>query len=1232
MSFPQLRVRSGYSFKSAYGREGDVVKRLKELECATAGLVDVGTWGHVRWEQAATKAELAPMFGVELPIRTITGIVDDEPVFSTHRPRAWMLAEDTRKFYRASSEAFQHEGLMAEEFGAVSGCVRFPGGALHQLSYNMGQYDYIDLNPSSFLHAADGVREARKTGAPIAITSYNDMPSEDQRQFALAWKVRASVGMRHIASEGEIWDKLKLVMTRAEFDQGVRNSIDIADRLAGVKLAKAPMIHMEGSLADLCEEGKVHRLGRGHIGEWTAEYQSRMELELEQIGLKDFDSYFLVVSDLIRYAKKHMLVGPARGSSAGSLVCYLLGITEIDPLPPGLLFQRFIDISRSDLPDIDIDFSDTKRYMAFDYLQEKFGRANVVKLGNISTLKANSVLAQVGKSFGIPYGDTDQIKSAIIEYSSADERYGKGLEDTLTKTAPGEAFKRKWGDAALCMGDLELHPSHSSVHAAGIVVCNDEISDYCTVNAEGIAQIDKPDSEYLNLLKIDALGLRTLGVIEDAGVISNEALYDLKMDDPKVLQVLNDNRMSGIFQFEGQAVRSVANLVNIDNFGKIDNITALARPGPLSSGMAVKYIERVAGREEITYAIPQMKKWLGDTFGVFLYQEQIMSVVKELGLFDWVKTSAIRKAMSGRKGEEFFNKMGADFVAGAITQDVTVEQANSIWQEMVTFGAWGFNKCLAGDTKVMLAHPNQFDGDRPTIEHLYNRYKANPTAWIRQRKTMPVLLCYDEGKKAAFPVMAKDIVCNGPKACVELEFDNGQTVKCTKDHKFIIDGEWKICGDAVVGSEFLRVRRYDQEKDGKTTRSIRPGGHGWAAGESWVDGVRMELNGKTRDEFAFKAKHARSPCEDCATTGKRMEAHHNDFDAGKQRPADLYWLCAGCHKKRHYANGDRSKAYERGQQEGEPLRLVSVKDAGEIVTYDIEMPDPWHNFCLDEGLVTHNSHSYSYAVVTYWTCYLKCYHNIEFAASCLRSAKDEDQTIAILRELKKEGINYTAIDPEFSDMNWKAVDGRIVGGIMNAKGYGPVKAEKYIALRDAGKLTDKQREHLATAEVQFSDLAEAHTKFGHFYENPRLIGVTNGNEILGMHDVKDRDECLVIAKLMKKVVSDENEPIRVKKRGGQVMKGQTQFLDMMLRDDSVDQPMRFRIKHTNFLTMGKSIAEGDANGSWYLIRAWKLPGLPMFIVKKIKRIDNLPPEPVYATDEQLAAIASHEESSRAAEE
>ena len=218
----------------------------------------------------------------------------------------------------------------------------------------------------------------------------------------------------------------------------------------------------------------------------------------------------------------------------------MLRITEVNPLDHDLLFERFIDLNRSDLPDIDIDFSDTKRDMVFEYLAERYGRRNVARIGNVSTLKARSVIARVTERLGIPEKEKFDVLNVLVEYSSGDARYGHALEDTLSQTDPGRRFAAKYPEAAV-MFELENHASHTSVHAAGVIVCNDAIADYCTVGPDGVAHLDKPDTERLNLLKIDALGLRTLGVIEDAGVVTGGQLYALQLNDPEVFRVFNDH-------------------------------------------------------------------------------------------------------------------------------------------------------------------------------------------------------------------------------------------------------------------------------------------------------------------------------------------------------------------------------------------------------------------------------------------------------------------------------------------------------------------------------------------------------------------------------------------------------------------------------------------------------------------------------------------------------------------
>lgn len=673
-SFPQLRVRTEFSFRQGFGPVPAVAAALQGLGCGAAAMVDGGTWGHATWFKQLNKVGIKPMFGTELVL----------PKDDGRKPVAWALAEDTRKFYNFSTAARQPEADLHALFREAKGVIRFAGAALTDPDC----FDFIDLNPASPLQQRAALELHKRTKKPLVITSDNAYPTREDYSAFMAISGKERVTPQHLLTVQELRAWLPM-LTASQFKRAVNNVHEIAERCAST-LQQAKLIHFDGDLTALAAEGKTLRIKLGHIAEWTEEYEQRLQRELAMIAKKEFESYFLVVADLIAWAKQRMLVGPGRGSSAGSLVCYLLRITEVDPLVHELLFERFIDLTRNDLPDIDIDFSDSKREQCFAYLSEKYGPDKVARIGSINNLRAKSVIARVAEKLGIPDREKFDVLNVLVEYSSGDARYGHSLEDTIHQTDPGRKFIAAHPEAEV-MFRLENHASHTGVHSAGVIVCNESISDFCTVGAEGVAQIDKPYAEAIGLLKIDALGLRTLGVIEDAGVVTGEELYGLKLDDPNVFALLNAGRYTGIFQFEGRAQRLVAAKVHIDSFRKIDHITALARPGPLGGGASQKYIARAAGREAVSYRHPSMETYLGPTMGVVLYQEQVMRICFEIGQFSWEAVSEIRKAMSGSKGKEYFDRRGNEFVTGALRGGVSEESAREIWAEICTFGAWGMN-------------------------------------------------------------------------------------------------------------------------------------------------------------------------------------------------------------------------------------------------------------------------------------------------------------------------------------------------------------------------------------------------------------------------------------------------------------------------------------------------------------------------------------------------------------
>lgn len=332
MTLPQLRVRTEFSFRQAFGPLPVVAEALKAAACPIAAAVDVGTWSHVRWAAALAKAGIRPAFGTEV-------IAPD----SDRRPVAWALAADMPEFYRFSTAIRkEHADVPALLRKHAKGLIRFAGAALTDPE----TFDYIDINPESPLAAATALALAKKTGKPLVITSANYYPSPADKGAFLAMGGRERTTPQEILGlDGLRAALIPLFPSGRAFDKAIRNTFEAAERTASV-LPTAPLIKVPGDFRGLVEKGRKSRLKLGHLAKWTPEYAARLKREVELIEEKKYESYFLVVADLVQWAKTKMLVGPGRGSSAGSLLCYLVGITEVDPIPHGLLFERFIDITR----------------------------------------------------------------------------------------------------------------------------------------------------------------------------------------------------------------------------------------------------------------------------------------------------------------------------------------------------------------------------------------------------------------------------------------------------------------------------------------------------------------------------------------------------------------------------------------------------------------------------------------------------------------------------------------------------------------------------------------------------------------------------------------------------------------------------------------------------------------------------------------------------------------------
>ena len=689
-----VRLRSEYSFRKAFG---PIHKVVETTEGDVMGISDSGTWGHVAFSKACKKAGKKPLFGVEIPI------VEDATERSKQPTNEMTFIaknnDGLRELYQLVTKStdrdhfYYHPRLSYEHLFDISKNIIILTGThpiLGLLPLAKKDDMYFEINPMT---TKNNFKWAKEKGFNFVATSDNYYPKpEDKKAYeVLVGRNRQDrTAPMHILNEWEWKDALPWAPQEA-IDMTYKIALD-----CNVDLPTAQMIsfHSDKTLRQMCVEGAKPR----DIDLSDPVYKARLDRELKLIADKDFEDYFYVIADMINYAKEHMLVGPARGSSAGSLVCYLIGITDIDPIEHDLLFERFIDITRADLPDIDIDFQDDRREMVFEYIRQKYGAEKVAHLGTVSRYKAKSTISEVAKELGIPAWEVNDLKGAIIERSGGDSRAAFCILDTFNDLDIGKQILEKYPQMRVA-ADMENHARHNGVHAAGIIITEDPVSLYCSVSGQtGAAQIDKKDAEDLNLLKIDALGLRTLSVLQD--VLdqigwSREKLLKHPLDDEKAFELLNDEKYAGIFQFEGYALQSLTRQMKVHNFEDIASITALARPGPLNSGGTTQYIKRKIGEKPVEYLHPMTEEITKVTYGVVVYQEQVMNIARDVGKLSWEDVSQLRKAMSKSLGEEFFDGYWQKFKVGAIENGIDEDQAQTIWKNINTMGSWAFNRSHA---------------------------------------------------------------------------------------------------------------------------------------------------------------------------------------------------------------------------------------------------------------------------------------------------------------------------------------------------------------------------------------------------------------------------------------------------------------------------------------------------------------------------------------------------------
>ena len=757
MSFVHLHTHSEYSLLDGANRIPELVKHVQSLGMDSLAVTDHGNM-HCAWsfyEEARAKG-LRPILGFEAYLAF-------GPRTATQKP-AWAPAQYSHLVLLAKNRAGYRNLVKLSSIGYLEGFYRRPRIDKDVLAAHsegiVGLAACLSGEIALYLRQGN-YEEAKKSAKWFATTFGKDnfwlevqlhgIPEEgivNEGMFRLGQELGLGVVATNDAhylrrEDAEAHDVLLAIGTGAELDDPkrfrftgeesyVKSEAEMRtlfrerpEVLANTQLvANACEFSFEKKYYlpafprpdDVTEESLLEALARkGAVTRYgtplPAPVQTRLDYELGVINTAGYAGYFLIVQDFIQAARdRDIPVGPGRGSAAGSLVAYALGITNVDPLKFDLLFERFLNPERVSMPDIDVDFCFERRGEVIEYVRQRYGRTSVGQIITFGTLKARAAVKDVARLLRIPPGDADKMTKLI----PSGPAFALGVEEAMDKVKEFRELVETSPQYARCVtlaSRIEGISRHASVHAAGVVIAPGPLSDYvpvCTAPTKGagaagegedsiITQFEMGPLEKVGMLKMDMLGLKTLTVIFDAvGMVRERHGITLDMDaldleDPAVYKLLRQGRTAGIFQFESALATETLRNMKCDRFDDLVASNALLRPGPLDTGMHLVFIKRKLGQEAVSYPHPDLKEILEPTYGVITYQEQVMRIANVLAGFSLAEADVLRKAV-GKKDADLIRKELGTFVERAVALGHPKKLAEDLATQIETFGRYGFNK------------------------------------------------------------------------------------------------------------------------------------------------------------------------------------------------------------------------------------------------------------------------------------------------------------------------------------------------------------------------------------------------------------------------------------------------------------------------------------------------------------------------------------------------------------
>lgn len=748
--FVHLHLHTEYSLLDGAIRIDDLVARARELKMPAVAITDHGNiFGAFDFYKKASKEGIKPIIGCEMYIapesRFKQSKVDNADNEATNNHLVLIVKDETgyknlcKLITIANFEGFYYKPRIDKEVLAkyCEGLICLTACLKGEISYHILKDRYDKAREAALWYknvfGEDFFFEIQENGLPeqkivnegllafskelnIPLVATNDchyLKKEDHRFHDILLCIQTGKTVK---------DENRLKMTVNEFylktpeemkerfsyiPEAIENTIKIAERCSfGFKeqTYHFPNLGIPESEVVTTFEKKVNEGFEKEIDKLLAEtsgrftrkdYENRLQFEIDTIKKMGFTGYFLIVHDFIAYARsKGIPVGPGRGSAAGSLVAYCLGITRIDPMRYNLLFERFLNPDRATMPDVDVDFSQDRRGEVIDYIVGKYGKDMVSQIITFGSMKAKMVVRDVARAMALPLSEANRIAKMIGDAKTIKDALK--AEPSLNKIYQDDPQIKELIDFSI---SLEQFPRHASTHAAGVVIADKPLVEYMPLHkgkeGEALTQFPMKILEEFGLIKFDLLGLKTLTMIEQAlrkieqnyGVKIN--FDEIKLNDPKVYELFSRGDTTGIFQFESTGMKSWLTKLKPTKFEEIVAMNALYRPGPMD--LIPDFIERKNGLKKVEYIFPELEDILKETYGVMIYQEHVMQISMVIAGFTRGEADLLRKAMA-KKNAEQLRKLGEEFVARAVERGYDRQKVEKLFDQIEKFGSYGFNK------------------------------------------------------------------------------------------------------------------------------------------------------------------------------------------------------------------------------------------------------------------------------------------------------------------------------------------------------------------------------------------------------------------------------------------------------------------------------------------------------------------------------------------------------------